>query len=260
MQSTMSSVASLTRASTVPRARVARRTKSPPCAVVCRAGPSEGSQLDRDASSSSETSSWKKALASSLAVAVVAPLVNLGPAAMPAAAMYNKDLDVPINDPAQALAVVFGVQDSIKNVQDQLVDWKDSCPAPVFPCDLSQALTKTSTRVSGPLARSLPTLSDAYGADPYAVQDIIQSVTTTEAMLKANNARVKVNFDDPVEYLDLVNRSINDLLNDLSPDAVEAGRKRYDSCDLSVPPEAAGELECRLARAVSSGARSGGIS
>ena len=175
----MSSVASLTRASTVPRARVARRIKSPPCAVVCRAGPSEGSQLDRDASSSSETN-WKKALASSLAVAVVAPLVNLGPAAMPAAAMYNKDLDVPINDPAQALAVVFGVQDSIKNVQDQLVDWKDSCPAPVFPCDLSQALTKTSTRVSGPLARSLPTLSDAYGADPYAVQDIIQSVTTTE--------------------------------------------------------------------------------
>ena len=145
MQSTMSSVASLTRASTVPRARVARRTKSPPCAVVCRAGPSEGSTDREDASSPSATSSWTKALASSLAVAIVAPLVNLGPAAMPAAAMYNKDLDVPIHDPAQALAVVFGVQDSIKNVQDQLVDWKDSCPAPVFPCDLSQALTKTST-------------------------------------------------------------------------------------------------------------------
>ena len=167
---------------------------------------------------------------------------------MPAAAIYNKDLDVPINDPEQALAVVFGVKDSIKNVQDQLVDWKDTCPAPTFPCDLSQALNKTSTRVSGPLARSLPTLSDAYGADPYAVQDIIQSVSTSEAMLKANNARVKVDFDGPAEYLALVDTSITNLLNDLSPDVVEAGRKRYDSCDLSVPPEAAGVLECRLGR------------
>ena len=93
---------------------------------------------------------------------------------MPAAAIYNKDLDVPINDPAQALAVVFGVKDSIKSVQDPLDgSWKDTCPAPTFPCDLSQALNKTSTGVSGPLAKVLPTLSDAYGADPYAVQDIL---------------------------------------------------------------------------------------
>ena len=91
---------------------------------------------------------------------------------MPAAAIYNKDLDVPINDPEQALAVVFGVKDSIKNVQDQLVDWKDTCPAPTFPCDLSQPSVKISSRVSGPLKRSLPTLSEAYGADPYAVQDL----------------------------------------------------------------------------------------
>ena len=67
-------------------------------------------------------------------------------------------------------------------------------------------------------------------------------------MLKANNARVKVDFDGPAEYLALVDTSINNLLNDLSPDVVEAGR-RYDSCDLSVPPGGCSDLECRLARA-----------
>lgn len=259
MQSTMSSVASLARpsAATAHRSRVARPHRRNPRALERRAGRSEGDEAS--SSRSSDVPNWKRALASSLAAAVAVPLVNLGPAAMPAAAIYNKDLDVPINDPEQALAVVFGVKDSIKNVQDQLVDWKDTCPAPTFPCDLSQALNKTSTRVSGPLARSLPTLSDAYGADPYAVQDIIQSVSTSEAMLKANNARVKVDFDGPAEYLALVDTSITNLLNDLSPDVVEAGRKRYDSCDLSVPPEANGDLECRLARAVFAGARSGGI-
>ena len=166
MQSTMSSVASLARpsAATAHRSRVARPHRRNPRALERRAGRSEGDEAS--SSRSSDVPNWKRALASSLAAAVAVPLVNLGPAAMPAAAIYNKDLDVPINDPEQALAVVFGVKDSIKNVQDQLVDWKDTCPAPTFPCDLSQALNKTSTRVSGPLARSLPTLSDAYGADP----------------------------------------------------------------------------------------------
>jgi hypothetical protein len=175
--------------------------------------------------------------------------------APPAAAIYNKDLDIPITDPTQAMATVFAARAAVQDVLAQIADFEETCPAPVFPCDLSQLSVKASTRVSGPLKRALPTLSEAYGADPYAVQDIIQSVSTCEAMLYANNARVKVDFKGPATFFNLVDDSIEALLRECPEEAVAAGRARFDACDLSVAPEAEGDIECRLARAISSGAR-----
>ena len=256
MQSTMSSVASLARpsAATAHRSRVARPHRRNPRALERRAGRSEGDEAS--SSRSSDVPNWKRG-------ARVLPrgrgrgsIVNLGPAAMPAAAIYNKDLDVPINDPEQALAVVFGVKDSIKNVQDQLVDWKDTCPAPTFPCDLSQALNKTSTRVSGPAGGSLPTLSDAYGADPYAVQDIIQSVSTSEAMLKANNARVKVDFDGPAEYLAFVDTSHHQPAERSVPG--RGGGWEEEECDSSICRCRPGRWRPRV-QARAGGVRRGGV-
>jgi len=195
------------------------------------------------------------------AAATTSTVVNLGPAAPAALALFNKDLDVPITDPIAALAVVFAVRDSVKDILAQIGDFRDSCPAPVFPCDLSQLSVKTSSRVSGPLKRSLPTLSEVYGADPYAVEDILQSVVTTEAMLYANNARVKVDFSGPETFLNLVEETIAALLLEVPEEAVAAGRARYDSCDLTLDPRQPGEVECRLARAVAQGARpTGGVS
>lgn len=178
----------------------------------------------------------------------------------PAMALYNKDLDDPITDPVQALAVVFAVRAAVRDVLDQIALFEDTCPAPTFPCDLSQLSVKTSTRVSGPLKRSLPALSEAYGADPYAVQDILQSTSTCEAMLYANNARVKVDFKGPATFLNLVDDSIAALLTEIPEDALAAGKARFEACDLTVDPTAEGDLECRLGRAVASGARpTGGI-
>ena len=87
------------------------------------------------------------------------------------------------------------------------------------------------------------------------MQDIIQSVSTCEAMLYANNARVKVDFKGPTTFFNLVDDSIEALLRECPEEAVAAGRARYAACDRSVAPEAEGEIECRLARAISSGAR-----
>ena len=185
---------------------------------------------------------------------------DLAPATEPALALYNKDLDDPITDPVQALAVVFAVRASVRDVIEQIALFEDTCPAPVFPCDLSQLSTKTSTRISGPLKRCLPTLSETYGADPYAVQDILQSTSTCEAMLYANNARVKVDFKGPATFLNLVDDSIAALLTEIPEDALAAGKARFEACDLTVDPTAEGDLECRLGRAVASGARpTGGI-
>ena len=161
----------------------------------------------------------------------------------------------PIEDPASAIAVALSSRDAIDDVLAQIDDFKDTCPAPTFPCDLSQLSIKCSSRVSGPLKRSLPTISEAYGADPYAADDIIQSVSTSEAMLYANMARVKVDWKGPAEFLTLVKGSIDSFLGDLPPEALEEGKARLGACDLSVAPEAPGELECRLARALASGAR-----
>ena len=179
----------------------------------------------------------------------------------PANAMFNKDLDTPIDDPIQAIAVIFAVRACITDVLAQIEDFSETCPAPVFPCDLSQLSTKTSTRVSGPLKRALPALTEAYGADPYAVQDIIQSVSTTEAMFMANNARVNVDFKSPAGYLNLVETTIDEFLEQVPPEKVQEGKLLYESCDLSIDPREPGSLECRLGRAVFSKARpTGGVS
>ena len=71
--------------------------------------------------------------------------------------MFNKDLDVPIEDPIQAIAVIYAVRACIGDVLAQIELFSTTCPAPTFPCDLSQLNTKASTRISGPLARALPT-------------------------------------------------------------------------------------------------------
>ena len=175
-------------------------------------------------------------------------------------AMFNKDLDVPIEDPIQAIAVIYAVRACIGDVLAQIELFSTTCPAPTFPCDLSQLNTKASTRISGPLARALPTLSEAYGADPYAVQDILQSVTQTESMLKSNNARVKVDFEGPKTYLELVDSSIVAFLEEVPAEKVAEGKALYDACDLNVDATVPGSLECRLGRAVAQNARpSGGI-
>ena len=74
-------------------------------------------------------------------------------------AMFNKDLDVPIEDPIQAIAVIYAVRACIGDVLAQMELFATTCPAPTFPCDLSQLNTKASTRISGPLARALPACS-----------------------------------------------------------------------------------------------------
>tara|TARA_B110000977_G_scaffold201849_2_gene299309 strand:+ start:4928 stop:5776 length:849 start_codon:yes stop_codon:yes gene_type:complete len=182
-------------------------------------------------------------------------------APLPAVAMFNKDLDTPIEDPIQAIAVVYAVRACIQDVLDQMELFSETCPAPVFPCDLSQLSTKASTRISGPLKRALPALTEAYGADPYAVQDIIQSVSTTEAMLMANNARVKVDFKSPAEYFNLVDSSIVSFLEEVPPEKLAEGKELYESCDLTVDPREEASLECRLGRAVAQNARpTGGVS
>ena len=228
-----------------PRHRHAHRSRPSP-GVSCR--PLPESILTR-----------RHLLQSSLGAALLAAF-DLAPATEPALALYNKDLDDPITDPVQALAVVFAVRASVRDVIEQIALFEDTCPAPVFPCDLSQLSTKTSTRISGPLKRCLPTLSETYGADPYAVQDILQSTSTCEAMLYANNARVKVDFKGPATFLNLVDDSIAALLTEIPEDALAAGKARFEACDLTVDPTAEGDLECRLGRAVASGARpTGGI-
>ena len=79
-------------------------------------------------------------------------------------------------------------------------------------------------------------------------------------MLYANNARVKVDFKGPATFLNLVDDSIAALLTEIPEDALAAGKARFEACDLTVDPTAEGDLECRLGRAVASGARpTGGI-
>ena len=86
-------------------------------------------------------------------------------------AMFNADLDKPIEEGPRAVAVVMASRLALGDVSRQNDEFRDTCEAPVFDCDLSQLNVKTSSRVSGPLRRALPTLTDVYGADPYAVDD-----------------------------------------------------------------------------------------
>ena len=54
--------------------------------------------------------------------------------------------------------------------------------------------------------------------------------------------------------------AIDTFFQDIPPEAFEEGKARLAMCDLSVAPEAPGDLECRLARALAVNARpSGGM-
>jgi len=99
--------------------------------------------------------------------------------------MFNADLDKPIEDGPRAIAVVMAARAALKDIVMQNDLFSETCEAPVFACDLSQLNVKTGSRVSGPLKRSLPTLSEAYGVDPYTTGDILQNVSTLEAIFSA---------------------------------------------------------------------------
>ena len=111
--------------------------------------------------------SRREALRATLAVVLGARALEGGEAT----AMFNADLDKPIEDGPRAIAVVMASRLALGDVSRQNDEFRDTCEAPVFDCDLSQLNVKTSSRVSGPLRRALPTLTDVYGADPYAVDD-----------------------------------------------------------------------------------------
>ena len=101
-------------------------------------------------------------------------------------AMFNADLDKPIEDGPRAIAVALAAQAALQDILTQNNFFATTCEAPVFACDLSQLNVKTGSRVSGPLRRSLPTLSEVYGVDPYASGDILQNVSTLEAIFSAS--------------------------------------------------------------------------
>jgi hypothetical protein len=180
----------------------------------------------------------------------------------PASAMFNSGLDVPIEEPLRAIAVVMAVKVALRDIADQNEDFRKTCDAPVYACDLSQLNVKCATRVSGPMTRALPTILETYGLDPYEVEALKQSIQELETQLKANNARVAVNFKAPAEYFDLIDRQIDELLTQLPEDAMSSARDLFENgCDLSVPAEQPAELDCRIVRAVSQGKRpSGGVS
>lgn len=103
---------------------------------------------------------------------------------------------------------------------------------------------------------------ETYGLDPYEVEALKQSIQELETQLKANNARVAVNFKAPAEYFGLIDRQIDEILAQLPEDAMSSARDLLENgCDLTVPAEQPAELDCRIARAVSQGKRpSGGVS
>eukprot|EP00854_Cymbomonas_tetramitiformis_P005404 gene5404-6555_t len=110
------------------------------------------------------------------------------------------------------------------------------CPAPTFSCDMSQLLKKASGRVSGPLGRTIPTLVEELDSDPYTADDAVQAVLQAEAMLKSNNARIKVDWTGPVEMLTLANGSLEDILADIEPEDLKEAEDRVAACDETVDP------------------------
>lgn len=180
--------------------------------------------------------------------ALVALGVSLG--ASPAGAMFNADLDKPVEDGPRAIAVSLAAKRALRDVLEQNDLFRDTCEAPVFACDLSQLNVKTSSRVSGPLRRSLPTLAEMYGIDPYAVDGVLQNVSTLEAIFKANNARVKVDFKGGPEMIGLINAGLDAIYQDLPADALAKGQAILDACDTTIDATAEGDLECRIIRAV----------
>mmetsp|Transcript_17103 Transcript_17103/g.55943 ORF Transcript_17103/g.55943 Transcript_17103/m.55943 type:complete len:241 (-) Transcript_17103:149-871(-) len=185
---------------------------------------------------------------------------TLALSAFPAVAIYDSGLDAPIEDEVEALSVVYAAREAMQALEVDIEEMSKSCPAPTFPCDLSRLTVKASSRVSGPLKRSLPTLTEKLEADPYAAEATLQSVASAEAILYSNNARVKVDWKGPVANLALAETDLSEVLIGLPAEAVDKAKARFDACDLTVAPEAPGELTCRLRRAVVSGARpAGGI-
>jgi len=180
----------------------------------------------------------------------------------PTSAMFNSGLDVPIEEPLRAVAVVLAVKVALQDIANQNEEFRKTCDAPVYNCDLSQLNVKCATRVSGPMTRALPTILETYGLDAYEVEALKQSIQELETQLKANNARVAVNFKAPAEYFGLIDRQIDELLAQIPEDAMTNARDMFEKeCDLSVPAEQPAELDCRIARAVSQGKRpSGGVS
>ena len=180
----------------------------------------------------------------------------------PTSAMFNSGLDVPIEEPLRAVAVVLAVKVALQDIANQNEEFRKTCDAPVYNCDLSQLNVKCATRVSGPMTRALPTILETYGLDAYEVEALKQSIQELETQLKANNARVAVNFKAPAEYFALIDRQIDELLAQIPEDAMTNARDMFEKeCDLSVPAEQPAELDCRIARAVSQGKRpSGGVS
>ena len=180
----------------------------------------------------------------------------------PTSAMFNSGLDVPIEEPLRAVAVVLAVKVALQDIANQNEEFRKTCDAPVYNCDLSQLNVKCATRVSGPMTRALPTILETYGLDAYEVEALKQSIQELETQLKANNARVAVNFKAPAEYFGLIDRQIDELLAQIPEDAMTNARDMFEKeCDLSVPAEQPAELDCRIARSVSQGKRpSGGVS
>jgi hypothetical protein len=59
----------------------------------------------------------------------------------------------------------------------------------------------------------LPTLIEELEADPYAADDILQALTQAEAILKSNNARIRVDWTGPVDMLQLAKASLSEVLD-----------------------------------------------
>jgi len=192
--------------------------------------------------------SFREKATSKVAAIVTAVAMTLGAFNGPAQAIYNKG--DPITDPAEALAVVLATKVTLQDVVNNVNEFADTCPAPTYPCDLSVLLKKSISRVSGPLGRSIPTLTKEYGADPYTADDTLRAVTQVEAIFKDNNARVKVDLKSPIVNIEVIKSSLAQFLGDIPDSDIAAAQKRVDACDLTVPSTEPGPVECRLVRAV----------
>lgn len=193
-------------------------------------------------------------LATGAATAALSLTVGLAPAN----ALFNSG-DA-ITDPKEALATVVATQATMDALRADIVEMSKDCPAPTFSCDMSQLLKKSSGRVSGPLGRTLPALIEELGADPYLSDDVLAAMLQAEAILKSNNARVRVDWEGPVAMIKLASASLVEMLGDLEAEDVKAAAARVAECDVTVDPKAPGPLECRLVRAVYSKSLAPGIS
>uniref|UniRef100_A0A7S0R6R2 Uncharacterized protein n=1 Tax=Pyramimonas obovata TaxID=1411642 RepID=A0A7S0R6R2_9CHLO len=188
---------------------------------------------------------WAESARKGMAAAVVASTLVVS---QPAYAMFN--VGDAITDPQDALAAVVATRKALESLSREITEMGADCPAPTYTCDMSQLLKKASGRVSGPLNRTLPTLIEELEADPYASDDVLQAVTQAEAILKSNNARIKVDWTGPVEMLGLANASLAEVLDGIEPEKVQVAEERVAACDETVDPRLDGKLECRLVRAV----------